>query len=128
MGIETTLDAVRQATTKSQDALWIIDSNAVTIFANTAMAEILGSEVSTLIGRQSFDFLFAEDIPAAQKLFDAKAKGGRAPFHFRLKREDDSPIWVDVQATPMHNPDGQFIGIVGTFKASAVQCDVPDES
>jgi PAS domain S-box-containing protein len=99
------------------DGIWIIDENAVTLYANVAMAEILGTTVPRLIGKHSFDFLFPEDSQSAQRLFDARQRGETAsPFRFRLKRQDGSPIWVQVQGTPMHNVDGNFIGIVGTFR------------
>jgi hypothetical protein len=40
------------------------------------------------------------------------------PFQFKLRRKDGSPIWVDVQGTPMHNAAGVFQGIVGTISVS----------
>jgi PAS domain S-box-containing protein len=105
----------------SSDGIWIIDPNACTLYANAAMAEILGTDVSRLIGKQSFDYLHPEDVEAAQRFFEAKMRGDTAPFHFKLRREDGSSIWVDIQGTPMHSVDGQFMGIVGTFRVSTKQ-------
>ena len=31
------------------------------------------------------------------------------------------PIWVDVLGAPLHNPTGESVGIVGTFRASEKQ-------
>lgn len=98
------------------DGIWIIDSQAQTLFANARMGEILGLPVAELIGKPSFAFVFPEDVEAAQRLFDAKAKGETSSFQFRLRRKDGSAIWVDVQGTPMHNAEGTFLGIVGTFR------------
>lgn len=106
---------------KHTDGIWIIDSDAVTLYANSAMAEILATASSSLIGKPSFDYVFPEDVDAAQKLFDSKQRGDAGPFHFRLRRADGSAIWVDVQGTPMRNAAGQFIGIVGTFSVSKKQ-------
>lgn len=103
------------------DGIWIIDTDARTLYANPAMAEILGTEVSRLIGKHSFDYVYPEDAPAAQRLFEAKVNGDKTPFHFKLRREDGSSIWVDIQGTPMHNVEGQFLGIVGTFRVSPKQ-------
>ena len=104
------------------DGIWIIDTEAKTLYANAAMAEILGTDASRLIGKPSFDYVFPEDAAAAQKLFTARQRGETAsPFHFRLRREDGSAIWVDVQGTPMRNVAGEFIGIVGTFRVSDSQ-------
>jgi PAS domain S-box-containing protein len=97
------------------DGLWIIDEQAKTLYANLAMADILGTTVADLIGQPSFDYLYPEDAADAQKLFDSKQRGDSNPFRFRLRRKDGSPIWVNVQGTPMRNAAGEFLGIVGTF-------------
>jgi PAS domain S-box-containing protein len=106
---------------KPPDGIWIIGSDARTLFANAAMAEILGTTSADLSGQPSFDYVFPEDAAAAQKLFEAKTRGDTNPFHFRLRRKDGTSIWVDVQGTPMKNAAGEFIGIVGTFSVSARQ-------
>ena len=100
----------------ARDGIWIIDSNASTLFANAAMAHILGEDVEQLIGKASFDYVFPEDVAAAQHLFESKQKGDKAPFRFRLRRKDGSEVRVFVQGTPMHNVVGDFMGIVGTFR------------
>lgn len=106
---------------KQPDGIWIIDSEARTLYANAAMADILGTTPSELIGKHSFDYIFPEDAAAAQKLFEAKTRGDTNPFHFKLRRKDGSSIWTDIQGTPMRNAAGEFIGIVGTFSVSAQQ-------
>ena len=106
---------------KTSDGVWIIDADGRTLYANERMCEILAVEPTSIIGRDSFDFLYPEDLPAARKLFAQKQAGSSAPFHFKLRRHDGSPIWVDVQGTPMQNAAGAFTGIVGTFTVSASQ-------
>jgi PAS domain S-box-containing protein len=106
---------------KPPDGIWIIDSDARTLYANAAMAEILGTTTSELIGKPSFEYVFPEDAAAAQALFDSKQRGEASPFHFKLRRKDGSSIWTDVQGTPMRNAKGEFIGIVGTFSVSEKQ-------
>jgi PAS domain S-box-containing protein len=105
----------QSSTVNSKDGVWIIDSDARTLYANSAMAEILGVDTSELIGAYSFEYVFPEDLEAAKKLFETKRGGDVNPFHFRLRRRDGSEVWVDVQGTPMRNMADEFIGIVGTF-------------
>lgn len=100
------------------EGLWIIDADATTVYANSAMCEILGADPIEVIGSQSFGYVFPEDADAARELFESKQRGGMSPFHFRLKRKDGSAVWVDVQGTPMHGPAGEFLGIVGTFRVA----------
>ena len=101
------------------EGIWIIDADASTVYANSAMCEILGTEASELIGTSSFHCIFPEDLEAARDLFETKQRGGANPFHFRLRRKDGSAVWVDVLGTPMHSAAGDFLGIVGTFRVAA---------
>lgn len=79
------------------------------------MAEILRTSAAEMLGRSSFDFVFKEDLEAATRLFQAKQRGDIDPFHFRLRRNDGSGVFVKVQGTPMFDAAGTFQGIVGTF-------------
>lgn len=97
--------------------IWTIDASGITTFANEAMAEMLHTTVDALIGRPSFEFVYPEDFEAARQLFDAKGRGDTRPFEFRIRRADDTPLWVSVQGTPMHDSAGNFLGIIGTFRA-----------
>ena len=103
---------------KPPDGIWIVDVKGQTVYANQRMAEILGTTPAEMVGHPSFDYVFPEDVPAAQRLFDAKKRGDINPFHFRLRCKDGSAVQVDVQGTPMYNAAGRFTGIVGTFSVS----------
>jgi PAS domain S-box-containing protein len=103
---------------KYPDGIWIIDADGQTVYVNEQMAEILKTSPSEMVGQTSFAYVFPEDVPSAQRLFQAKKRGGTEPFHFKLRCQDGSAVWVDVQGTPMHNAAGEFTGIVGTFSLS----------
>ena len=100
---------------QQEDGIWIINADSGTAYANERMAEILGTSLSEMVGRRSFDYVFPEDVEAAQRLFQSKIQGDTSPFHFRLRRQDGSPVWVDVQGTPMHNAAGEFKRVLGKF-------------
>lgn len=112
-----------ELTSATPDGLWIINAQGATVYANEDMGKILGTTVADLIGKDSFLYVFPEDVAAAQQLFAVKQDGDRTPFRFRLRRADDTAIWVDVQGTPMRNASGQFIGIVGSFTVSSRQVE-----
>ena len=107
--------------TDSPDGIWIINSDASTLYASAAMCEILRATTADLIGKPSFDYVFPEDAEAAERLFESKQRGDPSPFRFRLRRKDGTAVWVDVQRTPMRNVAGEFIGIVGTFRGADKQ-------
>ena len=111
---------------KPREGIWTIDHEGKTLFASEAMASLLGTTVDELIGKPSFDYVYAEDMPGAQRLFELKSRGDMNPFEFRLRRSDGTPIWVTVQGTPMRDESGAFRGVIGTFRA--VRNQSPDRS
>ena len=110
-----------ESASTTPDGLWIINAQGTTVYANEDMAHILGTTIADLIGKDSFLYVYPEDLEAAKQLFAFKQGGDRSPFHFRLRRMDGGAIWADVQGTPMRNAAGEFIGIVGSFTVSKVQ-------
>src|SRR5947209_3385072 len=101
-----------------KSGLWIIDAQGRTVYASAAMANILGTTPSEMLGQDSFSYVFPEDAEAAQRLFEAKKEGHMEAFHFKLRRKDGTAVLVDVQGTPMHKDNRQFVGIIGTFAIS----------
>ena len=108
---------MERQSTKAPEGIWTVDAEGKTLFANESMAQLLGTTVDDLLGKPSFDYVFPEDVPAAQRLFESKSRGDMHSFDFRLRRKDGTAVWVNVQGTPMHDPSGQFRGIIGTFRS-----------
>ena len=112
---------------KAEDGIWIVDAEGRTAYVNERMCEILRVPMSALLGRNSFDFIFPEDAREARRLFEKKMQGDTNPFHFKLRSNDGSPVWVEVQGTPMFNAAGEFKGIVGTFTQTTPLEGSPDK-
>jgi PAS domain S-box-containing protein len=60
---------------RERDGIWIIDAQANTLYANDRMAEILGTTVTELTGKPSFEYVFPKDVERAQGLFGRKKSG-----------------------------------------------------
>lgn len=103
---------------RQQDGIWIVDADGRTAYVNERMAEILGASRLEIVGQSTFDYIFPEDLEAAQHLLAAKKDGHIRPFGFKLRRKDGSAVFVEVQGTPMFNPAGAFKGVVATFTVS----------
>ena len=101
---------------KSLEGIWTINAEGNTLFASESMAKLLLTCVEEMLGKSSFDFVFPEDLNAAQRLFGAKSRGDTKPFDFRLRRSDGTPIWMSVQGSPMYDATGAFNGLIGTFR------------
>jgi PAS domain S-box-containing protein len=103
------------------DGIWIIDAEGKTVYANQAMSDILGTTMAEIIGEHSFQYVYPDDLPAAQRLFASKQAGSPGSFRFKLRRKDGSAVWVNVQGTPTRNAAGAFTGVLGTFTVSDSQ-------
>ncbi len=106
-----------ERTATAREGIWTIDAEGNTLFASDAMAAMLGTTTEDMIGKPSFEYVYPEDVEAAQRLFAAKSRGDLSRFEFRMRRKDGTPLWVAVQGTPMHDEAGRFRGIIGTFRA-----------
>jgi PAS domain-containing protein len=107
------------------DGIWIVDADAKTLYANSSMAEILGTTPEELAGTSSFAYLFQEDESTAQKLFEGKKQGENGSFHFRLKRKDGTPPGSTCKARPCET---RMATSLGWWELSARRTTVtPDE-
>ena len=100
----------------TNEGIWIIDNTGNTVYVNQRMAEMLGTSPEDMVGRSSFDYVFPEDAEEAQRLFASKQRGDIDGFRFKLRRSNGEATCVRVQGTPLRNAEGEFSGIVGTFR------------
>ncbi|WP_109485829.1 PAS domain-containing protein [Occallatibacter savannae] len=61
-----------ESTSAQPDGLWIIDAKGATVYVNEDMAEMLGTTPSDMLGKDSFLYVFPEDLDAARALFASK--------------------------------------------------------
>jgi two-component system cell cycle sensor histidine kinase/response regulator CckA len=92
------------------DGVWLVADNGLTIYANEAMAALLGSTPDALRGRPITDFV-DESRSAEAKRFLARQRvqpGERMELRFR--RVDGSDLLGLVTGTPIVTIDGGFVG------------------
>jgi len=97
------------------EGIWVVDPEGRTIFSNQRMAEILGVAFESMPEQSCFACVYPEDADAARSNFARALSGDRRPFDFRLRRADDSPIWVSISCMPMSNDSGAPFGLLGMF-------------
>lgn len=95
------------------EAVWTADTKNIVGFANARMAELLGYALHEIIGKETFSFVFPEDVPLAKERIAARIKGVTGPFDLRLRRKDGSPVWVRSTATPIMDDKGAYQGMLG---------------
>lgn len=74
----------------ASDFISILDAEGVYLYASPSMGRILGYRPGDLIGRNSFDFIHADDRKDIKFLFDQRVKSNTkmSPTEFRINHRD----------------------------------------
>ncbi|HMR68286.1 MAG TPA: PAS domain S-box protein, partial [Anaerolineae bacterium] len=57
----------RRIVESTHEGVWVLDLSGVTTYVNTRMATMLGYTPTEMVGRNAFDFVWPEDMPAGQE-------------------------------------------------------------
>ncbi len=93
----------------AEEGIWIHDRDGIVTFANTKMATMLGTSVSSLVGVS-----FLESIPASERTWAASNLERLADDHFEcnLLRSDGRAIDVSVSTSPVRSGAGDITGVL----------------
>ncbi len=82
----------------ASDFISILDAEGVYLYASPSMGRILGYRPGDLIGRNSFDFIHADDRKDIKFLFDQRVKSNAkmSPTEFRINHSDGT--WRTMEA------------------------------
>ena len=78
----------------SAEGIWILNPEGTVTYANPRMAEMLGTEITALVGRNYDEFLFPADHAAEKVRFQSRRSTARQQFDRRLRKADSSEVWV----------------------------------
>ena len=92
----------------------MLDLDGRIVFASTYVSDLLGVDFDKIMGMSCFDFVFPEDMEAAKRALDVNKIPNAAPFRFRLRRADGTPMWVDIAMRPAN---GEAYAISATIVA-----------
>ncbi|HWO87657.1 MAG TPA: EAL domain-containing protein [Gemmatimonadales bacterium] len=92
----------RRLVESSPDGIWV-HSGGITLFANRAMARILGARgPEDLVGRSVYDFVRLEEQAVARARVARVEEGGSVPFDLReLVRMDGTSVLTEVAVEPV---------------------------
>ena len=81
----------------SFDAICLVDTNAVFLYASPSAERILGYPAAELVGRSAFELIVTEDIPITQeRLGEVIASPGETRcVQIRVIRKDGEVIWTE---------------------------------
>jgi diguanylate cyclase (GGDEF)-like protein/PAS domain S-box-containing protein len=96
----------------SDQGIWMVDRDAVTLFANPALCEMLGYPEG-IAGRKVFEFVFPEDLVFATKRFGQRLAGDGGRYEFRWRRADGTALDTEVSTSLLLSPEGTIDGVIG---------------
>jgi len=100
----------RQIVETSQEGIWLIDAAGKTTFVNAKLAELLGYTADEMIGMPLFAFMDAEGQTLATATLERRRQGFADQLDFKLLRKDGTPIWTLVNANPLQDDAGGYVG------------------
>ena len=96
----------------ADEGIWMIDEYAVTTFANRRMAEMLGTTVDAMIGRDLVDYMDAEGRAITAKNLERRRAGIAERHDFKFRRSDGTTFWAMISTSPLTDPDGSYEGAI----------------
>lgn len=96
----------------TNEGVWKVDANARTMFINQTMAEMLGVDREGIVGKSEAMFLDEPWSTMAIEHLERQKSGSRDLYECRFRRPDGGDLWAVVAASPMHDADGKFTGVL----------------
>jgi diguanylate cyclase (GGDEF)-like protein/PAS domain S-box-containing protein len=96
----------------AREGIWVIDSNAVTTYANRAMAEMLETTVAALVGQSVFDFMDDNGRRETVAYLERRADGIAEEHDSRLVTARGRALWTRMNTSPIVHRDGTYQGAI----------------
>jgi PAS domain S-box-containing protein/putative nucleotidyltransferase with HDIG domain len=113
--IRTSEERFRNLVEATSDWVWEVDPNGVYTYVSPKVHEVMGYEVSEIVGRSIFDFMPSRESSRFARTFKSHAEK-REPFAFletSRQRKDGKVIVMETSGVPFFGGDGRLLGYRG---------------
>lgn len=116
--IQESEERFRSLSENSPDIIYTLGSDGAFTYVNPAWQRILGHSLAEVVGRYFVDFVKPEEFQHYRMIFKQTRKNRTTVQDLTgtLLHRNGSERYFSISAAPNYDPDGQFEGIVGTFK------------
>lgn len=104
----------RRIVETAREGIWLVDKDYRTTYVNRRMAKMLGYVEEEMLGKSPLDFVFEEDMAAAQAVIEARKQGLRDRYDTRYRRKNGEEVWMLGNTQPLME-QGEFAGAFGMF-------------
>ncbi len=92
------------------------DMQDVVLYVNPRILEITGFQRSDFLGKPVYETLLPpQEWPAALERHARRMQGIAERYELQIARQDASKIWIEVNATPLRDQNGQIVGTLGAI-------------
>ena len=99
----------------ANEGIWLIDTEARTLYANDRMAELLDVTPEEMLNHTVLEFVFPDDETDGYSHIRSNLLGNYEQFDFRFRRKDGRPVYALASTSPIRNGEGTIIGALGMF-------------
>jgi PAS domain S-box-containing protein len=109
---QSSIARLSQVASQSPNGVVLADISGRIEWVNEGFRRITGYALEEVVGRRPRDFLHGPGTPAAseQSAFDAMSRLEPFSVEIAAVRKDETPIWVEVQSTPLLGAGGGVEG------------------
>jgi PAS domain S-box-containing protein len=99
----------------ANEGILITDNEAIITYVNKKMVDMLGYTLKEGIGRPIWGFISEEYKPIVKLNLEKRLQGLSESYELKLMRKDGSPLWVLINAKPLFDKDGKYMGVMSMF-------------
>jgi|GEM_PF-5177169 len=92
------------------DGIMVNDPQGQMVFVNGRLADLLGYEVSEILGRHLFDLMDDDEQQATEARLQRRREGIEETFDVRFKHRNGHDVWCQGCAQPMVDASGIHLG------------------
>ena len=100
---------------RTEQGIWFIDNDLRTTDANPAMCRMLGLTLPSILGRDIYSFVDADNAHIFREQVARRDAGQAQSYEITLLRSDGGVVHCYNNATPIFDATGRKIGAVGMF-------------
>ncbi|WP_292391836.1 PAS domain S-box protein, partial [Methanosarcina sp. UBA5] len=94
----------------ANELILITDNENVITYVNKKMLDMLGYTIEESIGKPVWNFISEEYKPIVKMNLENRRQGISGSYELKLIRKDGSPIWTFLNAKPLFDQKGKYVG------------------
>ena len=94
--------------------VWMSDADGIFTYFNKPWLQFTGTPAERQLGNRWGTLLHPQDEPTATEYLSAFQHQKPFTLEYRLRRHDGTYHWILDKGAPRHDPEGQFLGYIGS--------------